>query len=207
MIYCRQCGKETNNKKFCSRTCSTSYNNSLSPRKIITKYKCKNCGDIYTGNAKNYCSRKCFLEDHNPIFHSRKPIQRVCIACKKEFLSKSRKKVVKFCSATCKAEFLGRDLVKDWLEGKNNGCNKGKYDDDLRKPIRKYILKQANHTCQVCKNDMWNNKPIPLQIHHKDGNAHNNRPKNLLVVCWNCHAQTDTFGSKNRNSTRVSRYK
>jgi len=137
----------------------------------------------------------------------RKLKERICINCYGKFFSKSREKTIKFCSSRCKAEFNGMELVNDWLEGRNSGCKRGKYNDYLRAPIRNYILKQAKYTCQVCKNDMWNDKPIPLQIHHKDGDAHNNRPENLLVVCWNCHAQTDTFGSKNHNGTRISRYK
>jgi hypothetical protein len=167
---------------------------------------CKYCKKLYKGYGKYYCSRKCFLEDSNPLLHSRKSVRRICISCGKEFFSKSREKIVKFCSIECKVEYNNRDLIKNWLEGKNNGEDCGKHHC-LKKPIRKYMLKQVNYTCQICKNNIWNGKPIPLQVHHKDGNAHNNKPENLLVLCWNCHAQTDTFGSKNKNSTRIYRWK
>ena len=41
-----------------------------------------------------------------------------------------------------------------------------------------------------------------LQIHHKDGDCTNNKPNNLMVLCPNCHAMTENFGSRNKNATR-----
>jgi hypothetical protein len=36
---------------------------------------------------------------------------------------------------------------------------------------------------------MWNDKPIPLELHHKDGDHFNNELSNLQILCPNCHAQ------------------
>jgi heterodisulfide reductase subunit B len=53
--------------------------------------------------------------------------------------------------------------------------------------------------CECCGRTEWNNKEIPLQLHHIDGNRHNNTPENVQILCPNCHAQTDNFcGRKNR---------
>ena len=43
-------------------------------------------------------------------------------------------------------------------------------------------------------------KPIVLQLHHKDGNNQNNSLDNLMILCPNCHSQTDNYcGSANNN--------
>jgi RNase P subunit RPR2 len=51
--------------------------------------------------------------------------------------------------------------------------------------------------CEHCKNTMWNGKKIPLELHHCNGNAKDNRLKNLVLLCPNCHAQTQTYRAKN----------
>jgi len=51
--------------------------------------------------------------------------------------------------------------------------------------------------CECCGIINWQNKPITLQLHHKDGNSNNNALENLEILCPNCHSQTDNYGSKN----------
>lgn len=52
------------------------------------------------------------------------------------------------------------------------------------------------YKCECCGNIMWNDKPIPLELHHKDGNHFNNELSNLEILCPNCHAQTDNYSCK-----------
>lgn len=47
--------------------------------------------------------------------------------------------------------------------------------------------------CECCGIDMWNNKPIVLQLHHIDGDHTNNELENLQLLCPNCHSQTDSY--------------
>ena len=205
---CLNCNKETNNPKFCNRSCSAIYNNRAFPKRkkgISDRIKvCKNCGKEYRGNARKYCSNICYLQTKQS-----KMVKKIgavfCKNCGNVFYPKTKE--ARFCSPKCSGEFAGKPIIEAWLAGEISGNKQGVYNDVLRNPIRNYILKQANYTCSCCGLNEWNGKPIPLQVHHKDGDAHNNKPENIEVVCWNCHAQTETFGSKNKKSTRKSRYK
>jgi hypothetical protein len=64
MTTCLQCGKETNNPKFCSRSCSASYNNRVSPKRTRTN-TCKACGTLIVSD-RTYCKR-CFTKDWSKI--------------------------------------------------------------------------------------------------------------------------------------------
>ena len=59
--------------------------------------------------------------------------------------------------------------------------------------IRKFMIKHYGHKCWECNNTTWNNKPIPLELEHTDGNRLNNEITNLKMLCCNCHAQTPTW--------------
>ncbi len=47
-----------------------------------------------------------------------------------------------------------------------------------------------NHRCESCNLTEWLGRPIPLELHHKDGNRSNNKLENLQLLCSNCHALT-----------------
>ena len=66
----------------------------------------------------------------------------------------------------------------------------------LKKMIKEEI---KEHKCEKCKNTEWQNNPIPLQIHHIDGNHFNNNLDNIQFLCPNCHSLTNSFaGKKNK---------
>lgn len=50
--------------------------------------------------------------------------------------------------------------------------------------------------CECCGITEWQNKPITLQLHHINGNHNDDRLANLMVLCPNCHSQTDNWGNK-----------
>ena len=70
--------------------------------------------------------------------------------------------------------------------------------------VRKKLLKEGlkEHICECCLNTMWNNVPIPLEVHHKDGNKDNNELGNLQLLCPNCHALTDNYKVKNTKKNK-----
>ena len=61
------------------------------------------------------------------------------------------------------------------------------------------------YKCSCCNISEWNNRPLSLEIDHKDGNPYNNDISNLRYICPNCHSQTPTYKAKNRGNGRVER--
>ena len=55
------------------------------------------------------------------------------------------------------------------------------------------------HQCEKCKNTIWFDKEIPLEVHHIDGDNQNNELENLQLLCPNCHALTETYRGRNKN--------
>lgn len=51
---CLKCNKETNNPRFCSRSCAASYNNTINPKRK-TKKKCLQCNDSVLSYRHNRC--------------------------------------------------------------------------------------------------------------------------------------------------------
>ncbi len=67
--------------------------------------------------------------------------------------------------------------------------------------LRLRLLKEGffKHQCSCCKRRKWLQEPIPLELHHKDGDNKNNLLSNLELLCPNCHSQTENFRGKNKS--------
>lgn len=50
--------------------------------------------------------------------------------------------------------------------------------------------------CRVCGIENWQGNPLALELHHINGDGHDNRLENLALLCPNCHSQTDTWGGR-----------
>ena len=58
------------------------------------------------------------------------------------------------------------------------------------------------YKCECCGNTgFWNNKPLSLQLDHKNGKNNDHRLENLRFLCPNCHSQTETFAGKNKTTS------
>lgn len=101
------------------------------------------------------------------------------------------------------------EVVKDWLANKPGfvAVSKG-WQHELRVPLRDWLLNRAGYKCEECGWDKKHSETniCPVQVHHKDGDATNNRPENLRILCPNCHSLTSNFGRRNRNGKRCARY-
>lgn len=54
MNQCMECGRQTTNPKFCSRSCAARYTNRFSPKRKIRAFYCQTCGRPTTHRRK-YC--------------------------------------------------------------------------------------------------------------------------------------------------------
>jgi hypothetical protein len=156
---------------------------------------CKYCTKIipYYNRRNDFCNKSCAAYYNNNSQKKIKPRPN-CAWCGKP--------LVNITSTLCKTgtcQLLYN--VKQFLEGKYV-----KYTPD-KKSIRTYYIHIRGHQCEECKNTTWLNKPIPLELHHKDGDSTNHSNENVKLNCRNCHAFTDTFCGKNKGkSTRKRLY-
>jgi hypothetical protein len=64
----------------------------------------------------------------------------------------------------------------------------------------KIRLRQAGllpDACEECGLSAWRGKPLTLQLHHRNGDGLDNRVENLVLLCANCHSQTENWGGRN----------
>ena len=90
------------------------------------------------------------------------------------------------------------------------------YKDVLKKnssahriTVKEIVLREGlvEYKCDVCGNEgRWMNQELSLQLHHKDGDATNNKVENLVFLCPNCHSQTDNYGYKNAKRQGKKKY-
>lgn len=66
--------------------------------------------------------------------------------------------------------------------------------------LRDLILLRGRK-CEQCGLTEWQGKEIPLEMHHIDGDHFNSDLSNLILLCRNCHALTDNYGSKNKRAS------
>lgn len=65
---------------------------------------------------------------------------------------------------------------------------------------RLFNIGLKEHKCEKCGLTEWNGLPIPLELHHINGDRTDNRLENLQILCANCHAQTENYCSKNKKA-------
>lgn len=146
---------------------------------------CQGCGTTFRTTNKHgkYCSHSCRASVTNATRerHPNEPTNS-CLFCGKQHHNKF------YCSDKCQSDH-----------------NRVKFEAGeltSRSTLRKHI---GATQCMVCGLSEWMGVPLPLELDHIDGNASNNLPSNLRMICSNCHSITPTWKSRNKGSGRKSR--
>jgi hypothetical protein len=85
-----------------------------------------------------------------------------------------------------------------------------------RSQVKRRLLRDLRwpYTCNTCKNMMfehrdgvpfWFDKPVTLQLEHRNGISTDNRLENLEFLCPLCHSQTSTYSGRNSLAARAKR--
>lgn len=99
------------------------------------------------------------------------------------------------------SDFKGKSVIK------SNIVNEIKSEDILkenckhqRTVLRRYVIKRnlIPYKCAICGCTEWNGKTLSLELDHINGINNDNRLENLRFLCPNCHSQTSTYGSRNK---------
>lgn len=132
-----------------------------------------------------------------------------------QWVSENQSKAYMARQLNCNPKTVTKLLEDLGIQYKGNKAGKGttKARNDYM-PLEQYLLKSADiqtnkvrvkllregykeHRCEHCGLTTWLGNPIPLEVHHKDGNRHNNVLENYELLCPNCHAFTESYRGKN----------
>lgn len=117
---------------------------------------------------------------------------------------------VRFCSHSCRARTVNATRsrkVKSLTLNKEEKVFLRFLNGQIayRPTLRRLITKLHGYKCNKCSVSEWNSEPIVLVVDHIDGDAGNNFPENVQLLCPNCNSQTLTFGGRNKGKGRKSR--
>jgi len=204
-MICEHCKQEHEGKygsgRFCNQSCSNSFSSNKKTEKTYikigdklrgktTKFK----GSILPRSSYAITCIKCgdlFCKELADQFYKSNRYLKVCNKCSTK--SNKSKPHEKSKSKDDWKMLCGKNSLKTKLYK----ASLLSFEESTDGEKRRRILKNQDGKCFICKIDLWNEKPLVLQLHHVDGNNGNNSEKNLQYLCPNCHSQTDNYTSKN----------
>ena len=131
-----------------------------------------------------------------------------------QWISENRSKAYMAQQLGCNPKTINSLLEKLNIQYKGNQSGKGTVKlktamnlveylenskDIQSNKVRIRLLREGYklHQCECCGLTEWLGNPIPLELHHKDGNRYNNQIDNFELLCPNCHAFTESYRGKN----------
>ena len=153
---------------------------------------CKVChSEYWRPKHRLESSGSCSISCRGKLRHNRDTI--VCSGCGVTFHSRKSASVnsrsgLRFCTRACKDKSQRLEGLKD-IQPSHYGTA------DI---CRDFLIRKRRLRCEHCGRSEWEDNPIPLEIHHIDGNRTNNEDANLELNCPNCHALTPNFKGRNK---------
>lgn len=183
-IKCLNCDKEfelsvnnkrDQNRKFCSRSCSVSFNN---------KERTDEIKDKISNTLKN---------------KTQKPDNPKCLICG----DKVKNYMNVYCSNKCQNDDRYINYIKDWKNDKVDGKKGYGISNHIKRYLFEKYNNKCTKCGWSIKNEYTGN--IPLECEHIDGNSDNNKEENLTLLCPNCHSLTETYKGANKGNGRYNR--
>jgi hypothetical protein len=162
--------------------------------------ECKSIIPFDKREVNTFCNQSCSAKFHNR--DKRKPADKkfryyaaprelFCLNCEISLLELNNKST-KYCSLQCQQDYKTQERLSEWQKGKHFS----------NRVIRRFLEILDGYKCSVCGLSEWNDRPITLEVEHKDGNSEDSSPSNVCLICPNCHSQTDTYKGKNKGNGR-----
>jgi hypothetical protein len=155
---CNNCQIETQNKKYCSRSCAATINNKIYPkRELEPQNKCKNCCKKYSRKNKikqHKLCQECYFDYKNILFGNK---------TKLEILKESTSYASKHKYEKIRQHAKRMAKRNNWSTNKCQKCNYDKHTEICHiKPIHEFVdtdlinkINAKENICFLCPNCHW----------------------------------------------------
>lgn len=206
---------------YCSRACSVTGSSLKRKKKHAPNVECAICSVCFwkkpsqltrSKSGLHFCSKECKSKafkteiihcgpKKNPLIVYKKQKEKLpCRICSRPVLISEYKDIHLNCIK-----------IEKWLSGDNNctlSFSKNGIPRDTKDFVKKYLIKTKGNRCQNCGFDKKTTTGRSIiQMDHINGNCFDNQIENLRLLCPNCHAMTNNYGSLNKGSGRLLRRK
>lgn len=211
MPFCQHCGKEISSskhqKKFCNRSCAAKFNNSKRKLSEETKAKIRasvltnitiytkqcDCGvSFQTGSNRSRRCKTCQSLKRVERDNKRGRAKNACPVCGKPAVNI-------FCSRGCSHQNRRLETAQRIESGSYSIAS------TTLETLRRYLFRVRGRRCEICSLTEWQNRPIPVEVDHINGNCRDHSITNLRLVCGNCAMQLPTYKSKNKGNSKRGR--